>query len=222
MAISYTKIGGLTASKTRRVFKTFEEFEAEMEGITKEATQRTLDTLKEYLRTVIQKNVYDSYNPTWYKDKRTYSLINDATLEAYIYKNVKNQIGGGVRFNSDYYDSHSDRDLFQHGNDIRFLPMGSFLQIMNNSPKSLHDNPYHFPTDIDRGNFWDEFLDYVDKNYRRIFETHFNTLKLVGGYGVGRGSRVKAVAKSPTSNNSMNLSSSTSHLGSVGTHNVNY
>lgn len=212
MGVSYSKIGNLTASQTKRVFKSIEEFGEKAEFATKEAIKDTLEEFKTDLKQFIQHDVYDSYNPTWYKDKRTYSLINDTTLETYIYKNTKNAIGGGIRFNDDYYNAHSERDLFQHGNDVRFLPMTSFLQIMNDSSKLSNKNPYHFPTDIDRGSFWDEFLKYMDENYDEVFQKAFKK---------HMGIKPSATFSGETSKG-MNLSSSTSHLESVNTGKLNF
>ena len=199
-----------------RVYHSLQEFEADAENATKEALKDTLAKAKKVLRELIEEDIYQGYNPTWYKDKRSYSLLDDSTIEDYIYKNTKNAIGGGIRFNKDYYDSTRDKTLFRHGNDWQFLPFNSFLEIMNDSSK-LSPNPYHFPI-IDRMAFYDSFLLYLDLTFERDFKDNFDKYMASGGSKP----KPKAIPSSFNYNNSMNLSSSTSQYRSIDSGRTNF
>lgn len=151
-----------------RVFQSFAEFEDAAESATKKALIWTLNHFKRELKNLATDHIYNNaYKPKWYN--RTHWLNDNDAIEAYIYKNVKNVIGGGVRFNREAYDSFSEP--FQHGSPIKYLPMNSYLEIMNDS-SLLPKNPYHFPTgeDIDRGHFYNEFLNLVDEEFDKVFE----------------------------------------------------
>ncbi len=154
-----------------RVFQSFAEFEDAAEKATKQALIWTLNHFRRELRNLAIEHIYNNaYKPKWYN--RTHWLKDNDAIEAYIYKNAKNKIGGGVRFNREIYDSFNEP--FQHGSPIKYLPMNSYLEIMNNSsllPKG-EKNPYHFPTndEIDRGHFYDEFLELLDKDWEKIFD----------------------------------------------------
>jgi hypothetical protein len=157
-----------------RVFHNMAEFEAETEMITKNAMKSTVEYFKKMLSEFAQKDIYNNaYKATWYV--RSNWLKAEDAIEAYIYKNTKNAWGGGVRFNKSAYDS-IERRPFQHGNADSYLPMNSYLEIMNDSSK-LHENPWHFPThtEIDRGSFYDEFLDKVKEiGIDTIFKAFFD------------------------------------------------
>ena len=160
-------------SLSSRIFHTLAEFEEDAEQTTKAALIYTLDYFKEEFRKIIETDIYNNaYKAKWYD--RTNWLEDENAIEIYIYKNVKNAIGGGVRFNKQIYDKYgNNRSSFQHGNPLKYLEMNSYLAIMNDSAK-LHENPYNFPThaEIDRGHFYDEFLDLVDAK----FDTKFSEL----------------------------------------------
>lgn len=146
-----------------RTFSTLAEFEDAAESATKEALINTLNHFKHKLRELATKHIYkNAYKAIWYK--RTKWLEEDDSVEAYIYKNVKNKIGGGVRFNREAYDDFNEP--FQHGNPVRYLPMNSYLEIMNNSSllPSGDKNIFNFPTgnEIDRGHFYNDFLKLLD------------------------------------------------------------
>lgn len=158
-----------------RVFQTLAEFESEAESATKEALLYTLNYFKGRLRDIAVAHIYNNaYKKKWYN--RTHWLNDDDAVEAYIYKNSKNFIGGGVRFNREAYDDFNEP--FQHGNPVHYLPMNSYLEIMNNSsllPKG-EKNIFHFPTgdEIDRGNFYKEFFDELDRDFQSKFDEMWN------------------------------------------------
>ena len=168
-----------------RVFHNMAEFEAETEMITKNAMKSTVEYFKKMLSEFAQEDIYNNaYKATWYV--RTNWLKADDAIEAYIYKNTKNAWGGGIRFNKSFYDS-INRNLFQHGNADNYLPMNSYLEIMNDSSK-LHENPWHFPTsnEIDRGAFYDDFLKEINDSeygFTPVFQAFFEARMRQEGSG---------------------------------------
>ena len=195
--------------KPSRIYHNLIEFNQDTERSTKLALERTLYKFKDDLYEFIKSDVYNAYSPKWYE--RTNSLQDKSTIETYIYKNISNAIGGGIKFNSSYYNEHSDRNLFQHGNEIQFLPVNSFLAIINDWTLQGNNNPYHFPI-IERRSFWDDFLRYVNTNFNDVFAEEFRK---------AMGIRVSATNKNVGNiSNGMNLSSSTSHLKSIDTRNL--
>ena len=161
-------------SLSNRVFHSLAEFEEDAEQRTKIALMGTLKYFKKEFKEIADSHIYkNAYTPKWYT--RTHWLRDEDAIEAYIYKNVKNAIGGGVRFNRKAYDKRTEG--FQHGNPVHYLPMNSYLAIMNDSsllPKG-NKNIFHFPTnsEIDRGHFYDEFLDLVDREFDAKFEENW-------------------------------------------------
>jgi len=159
-----------------KVFHSVAEFEAEAENAAKNAMQSTINYFKKMLWQFAQDAIYlNAYTRKWYV--RTNWLKDENAIETYMYKNMKNTWGGGVRFNKSAYDS-INRDTFQHGNTADYLEMGSYLEIMNDSSK-LHDNPWHFPTKrkIDRGHFYDDFLKELDDpqyGFIPVYEAFFD------------------------------------------------
>ena len=178
-------------SLSSRVFHTLAEFEEDAEQTTKAALTYTLDYFKDEFRKIAEADIYNNaYKAKWYD--RTNWLEDENAIEVYIYKNVKNAIGGGVRFNREAYDERTEG--FQHGNPVHYLPMNSYLAIMNDSsllPKG-EKNIFHFPTnaEIDRGHFYDEFLNLVDAKFDSKFSEmwHFASTgkRDLRGYGGNR------------------------------------
>ena len=178
-------------SLSSRVFHTLAEFEEDAEQTTKAALTYTLDYFKDEFIKIAKADIYNNaYKAKWYD--RTNWLEDENAIEVYIYKNVKNAIGGGVRFNREAYDKRTEG--FQHGNPVHYLPMNSYLAIMNDSsllPKG-DKNIFHFPTnaEIDRGHFYDEFLNLVDAKFDAKFSEmwHFASTgkRDLRGYGGNR------------------------------------
>lgn len=197
-------------SLSSRVFHTLAEFEEDAEQTTKAALTYTLDYFKDKFEEIVKADIYNNaYKAQWYD--RTNWLEDENAIEIYIYKNVKNAIGGGVRFNREAYDKRTEG--FQHGNPVHYLPMNSYLAIMNDSsllPKG-NKNVFHFPTnsEIDRGHFYDEFLDLVDAKFDTKFSEmwHFaSTGKIdLRGYGGNRHS-VGATSSSTRQHQSLHSS----------------
>ena len=82
-------------SLSSRVFHTLAEFEADAEQTTKAALTYTLDYFKDKFIEIAKAHIYNNaYKAKWYD--RTNWLEDENAIEVYIYKNVKNAIGGGV------------------------------------------------------------------------------------------------------------------------------
>lgn len=160
-----------------KIFHSIIEFEDAAESSAKKALSATLNHFKRILLELADSSIYsNAYAVKWYK--RTNWLKDENAVETYIFKNVKNEWGGGVRFNKPFYDSINRGD-FQHGNTADYLEMGSYLEIMNDSSK-LHNNPWHFPTkeQINRGHFYDDFLKELDDpeyGFEKIFYIYFDS-----------------------------------------------
>ena len=191
----------------RRVFHNLQEIQQEGIEATRWALKETLKSFKNELQSLIKSHIYENaYKSKWYD--RTNFLLDDEAIELYTYKNTANDIGIGIRFNKQLYDN-IPREPFQHGNPLRYLEMGSYLEIMNDSSK-LHENPYHFPTGkvLERGQFYTEFQKWADKKYKEIFR---NKMYL---YTHGNGGHSEKNASG-----SRSLSDSTSHIPSLNTYN---
>ena len=126
-------------------YSSIKDFEADAQKATKLALELTLSYFIKELREIIKNYIYNNaYKAKWYE--RTEWFNDENAIESYIYQNVKDAYGGGIRFNKKTYDAYGDnRNSFQHGNPLKYLEMGSYLAIMNDSSK-LHPNPYGFPT----------------------------------------------------------------------------
>lgn len=200
-----------------RVFQSFAEFEDAAENATKIALNWTLNYFKNRLREYAKTYIYNNaYKVKWYS--RTNWLKEKDAIESYIYKNTKNAIGGGLRFNREVYDNFSEP--FQHGNPVHYLPMNSYLEIMNNSsllPKS-EKNIFHFPTgdEIDRGSFYSDFLNLLDKEWESVFDEKWNDA--LSYIKTGR-IPLHTSSSDKTSSVGSSYSSSTSHIKSIGTYN---
>ena len=191
----------------RRVFHNLQEIQQEGIEATRWALNETLKALRKKLQKLIESHIYENaYQSKWYD--RTGFLLNDDAIELYTYKNTANDIGIGIRFNKQLYDS-IPREPFQHGNPLRYLEMGSYLEIMNDSSK-LHENPYHFPTGnvLERGHFYTEFQNWAKENYSDIFKAKMYMYKHGGGGSSNR-----------NASGSNSLSDSTSHIPSLNTYN---
>lgn len=190
----------------RRVFHNLQEIQQEGIEATRWALDKTLESMKKRLQKLIESHIYqNAYKRKWYD--RTDYLLQDDAIELYTYKNTANEVGCGIRFNKQLYDS-IPREPFQHGNPDRYLEFGSYLAIMNDSSK-LHENPYHFPTGdvLERGHFYTEFEEWANKNYAEIFKSKM----YIRTHGGGASSERNA-------SGSKSLSSSTSHIPSLNTY----
>lgn len=220
-----TKYSKLVSSG--RVFHNMKEVDEAFINANRIATKNTLNTMKKKLHQFIEEDVYNNvytssnfaareiYGSNYkYQSKwggRTGTLLNDNSIEIYIYNAFGKGVGGGIRFNDAVYDEKTNLRNFIHGNKyFGMLAFSSYLEMLNNSRSMLVENPYHFPTGIElyRRPFWNDFREWVNYNYEKIFAA--NLKSALGG-------KPSATTSNPAKDTSMNLSSSTSHLKSINT-----
>ena len=195
--------------------------------VTREAYKLTLRDMERKLREFIAEDVYDSaytsktlskkntLNNYKYKSQwggRTNTLLDERSIETYVYNAFGKGIGGGIRFNSQPYYENMDLQHYVHGNPyFGQLAFQSYLEMLNNN-MLLVDNPFGFPTfrDFHRDSFWYDFTKWAEEHFHKLYEYHFNLLL---------GNKPKATGGSSTQS-SMNLSSSTSNIKSLDTKNM--
>ena len=205
-----------------KVFHSIAEFESAAENATKKAMQSTVNYFKKMLFEFANNAIYNNaYKVKWYE--RTNWLKDDNAIETYIFKNMKNSWGGGVRFNKSFYDG-INRNTFQHGNTADYLEMGSYLEIMNDSSK-LHSNPWHFPTkeQIDRGHFYDDFLSELDDiqyGFNAVFSAYFDAYLKSEQTGKITIPNIPKRNKTVSNSSVGATSSSTSHIASYHSSNI--
>lgn len=207
------------AQKPSRVYHNFRAFQIDTENATKSAMQSTVNYFKKMLLEFAREDIYNNaYKKKWYD--RTDWLKDDNAVEGYIYKNSATRWGGGVRFNKSAYDS-VDRSDFQHGNPLKYLEMGSYLEIMNNSSLLNPNNPYHFPV-VRREPFYDDFLKEIksrEYGFHAVFRAFFDAAMNMQNTGK------PTIPKIPKRNKAVSgaigaTSSSTSQYKSLHTSNI--
>ena len=210
--------------KKGRVFHNMREVDEAFMQANRVATENTLETMKKKLHEFIEQDVYNNVHTSTnsaareiygnryrYQSKwggRTNSLLDERTIETYIYNAFGKGVGGGIRLNDVAYDEATDLDKFIHGNRYSgMLAFSSYLEMLNNSKSMLVENPYHFPTgaELYRQPFWNDFREWVAYNYEKIFAEKLR---------LALGGKAVATTSNPTKNTSMNLSSSTSQYSS--------
>lgn len=153
-----------------RKFSNLEEINQYLTKETRKALEQTLKTLAPRLKAFIRKTVYHAYSPTFYK--RTRWLMRSGVIEHYI-SNLQGKISGGVHITQKMYGSVSDLERFQHGHPrnrhepARRLDPEDFVAILNGD-LPCGNNPYNFPI-MKREPFWEQYLEWVKKEYADIF-----------------------------------------------------
>ena len=213
--------------KSGRIFHNMREVDEAFMNANRVATTNTLKVMKDKLHEFIAEDVYNNVHATsdsaarkihgdnyQYQSKwggRTESLLDDRSIEIYVYNAFGKGVGGGVRFNDVAYEEKTNLNDFVHGNRYSgALAFSSYLEMLNNSRTMLVENPYHFPTgaELYRRPFWNDFREWVSYNYEKIFAEKLR---------LALGGKAVATTSNPTKDTSMNLSSSTSNLQSVNT-----
>lgn len=141
---------------------------SKIELVMDEVYEKLLDKLLE----IIKKDVYEAYEPEFYE--RTEDLLNPKNW------GVKRTKRKGKTYRTLFYkgeqftevnmnaDIHSP-DAYIHGNYLYgAFEQKSFLAMLNGKTKDYGDNPFNFPQ-INRKPFWDDFLLYCDRQYKRLF-----------------------------------------------------
>lgn len=195
------------SGKNALKFGGIEDIEKHLMQMTRAAYELTLSKMVNKLYEFIQEDVYNAYSPKWYQ--RTYTLLDERTVETYVYNNFGKGVAGGIRFNAEPYYENMNLENYIHGNTyFGQLAFQSYLEVITN-PMKLPQNPYGFPSfkELHRDSFWYEFTKWAEQNFENLYATSYAR---VTGYKLD----VKASANSPSSKG-MNLSSSTSDIQSL-------
>ena len=122
--------------------------------------------MKNQLKDFVKEDVYNAYSPDFYE--RTEWLLQDKVIDYYIGSAI-GKMYGGVRINTNKkYPVVLEK--FQHGNVYtgEFYPE-NFIAMLNGQIADAIWNPFHFPV-LDRVSFLEEFEDWANKNYAKIFK----------------------------------------------------
>lgn len=210
-------------------FSSLKELDATITANMRIAYQKTLDRMAKKLHEFIADDVYNNaYTTSTMNDKnnndyiyeskwggRTGSLLDERSIETYVYNAFGKGIAGGIRFNDQPYYENMDLQHFIHGNKYwGQLAFSSYLEMLNN-PMLLPENPYGFPTfnDFHRDSFWYDFVKWADDNFDKIFKFYMARL----GSGDNRAIASSMNVDIDNLSNSMNLSRSTSNVQSLNT-----
>ena len=147
-------------------FNNLQEIKKYLNKKTEIALRNTLEIMKNQLKEYVKDDVYNAYSPKFYK--RTEWLLQNGVIDYYI-GNAINNMYGGVRINTNKKYPVGLED-FQHGNVYtgEFYPE-NFIAMLNGQIADAVWNPFHFPV-LDRVSFLEEFEDWANKNYARIFK----------------------------------------------------
>ena len=147
-------------------FNNLQEIEKYLNSRTQMALRNTLEIMKKQLQEFVKEDVYDAYSPKFYE--RTEWLLQDGIIDYYVGNKI-NGIYGGVRINTNKRYP-VELENFQHGNVYtgEFYPE-NFIAMLNGQIADAVWNPFHFPV-LDRVSFLEEFEEWANKNYVRIFK----------------------------------------------------
>lgn len=171
----------LKAFHSQKAFQDEEELRAGINAVSKVAMQRTLDRMLDKLGEFIEDDIYNAYYPAWYD--RTYYLEENykKIFEEYFWNDFGKGIGGSLKVDTSASFT-SIPTLFLHGSGnpntgtiYSRLNLKSYLEIMNNPNIINSDNPFHFPANnvLGRGRFWDDFMNWAEDNFGKIFKEEF-------------------------------------------------
>lgn len=147
-------------------FNNLQEIKKYLNKQTEIALKNTLKILKNQLKEFVKEDVYDAYSPKFYE--RTEWLLQDGVIDYYIGNSLNNTYGG-VRINTNK-NYPVDLENFQHGNVYSGeFYSENFIAMLNGQIADAFWNPFHFPV-LNRVSFLEEFEEWMDKNYVRIFK----------------------------------------------------
>ena len=153
---------------TLKKFKNLEEIKQYLNKETQGALEDTLKVMRAKLKSFIIQDVYNAYDPIFYK--RTRWLLRIGVLDYYI-SHMFGKVYGGIRINSKGYPVNIEK--YQHGNYIfGAFDSEDFIQMLNGEIESGIWNPFNFPS-LARQPFWDDFIEWAknDKDgYAVIFK----------------------------------------------------
>lgn len=176
---------------SERIFNTREKLHNEIAKRIKIAHKETLNILIDKLHEIETENVYNK-PALFYSDNDSHSALKflyygfgsglgeyNRTYDLYnvirVYKIGSNQYQSIGEIKPIEGSLTHDWSMFQHDSPIRNsypLDEETYLNIIEEGLSSMHSA---FGTIIARP-FWDEFLDYCDRNYEIIFEEEFEKL----------------------------------------------
>lgn len=153
---------------TLKKFKNLEEIKQYLNRETQGALEDTLKVMRAKLKGFIIQDVYNAYDPIFYK--RTRWLLKAGVLDYYI-SHMFGKVYGGIRINNKGYPVNIEK--YQHGNYIfGAFDSDDFIQMLNGEIEDGIWNPFNFPS-IARQPFWDDFIEWAknDKDgYAVIFK----------------------------------------------------
>lgn len=153
-----------------KIFKTRVDLENELNSRVKTALDETYDFLLDKLMEIIERDIYSV--PEGYFYIRTEDLLNKDNWEIKHY-----QYAGKYYFKLSFKDDNltppqHNGDIhsplsYIHGNYLDgVLPPQVFLKILNN--ELPQGKAFNFPY-VERKPFWDDFINYCDKNFSKLF-----------------------------------------------------
>lgn len=147
-------------------FNNLQEIKRYLNNKTQVALKNTLERMKDQLKEFVKEDVYDAYSPKFYD--RTEWLLQNGVIDYYIGSGLNGSYGG-VRINTNK-NYPVELEKFRHGNLYtgKFYPE-NFIDMLNGRIADAVWNPFHFPV-LDRVSFLDEFEEWANKNYVRIFK----------------------------------------------------
>ena len=147
-------------------FNNLQEIKKYLNKQTEQALKNTLEIMKNKLKEFVKEDVYDAYIPKFYE--RTEWLLQDGVIDYYVGHGLNGSYGG-VRINTNK-NYPVELEEFQHGNTYtgEFYPE-NFIAMLNGQIADAVWNPFHFPV-LNRVSFLEEFEEYFNKNYAKIFK----------------------------------------------------
>ena len=151
----------------------------------RKAMEDTKNDLLEELEHIIEKDVY-SYKPANIETRkmRTKWLLKfyRQLFEVKIYNAFGQGLGMSIKPDlGEEVPAYPQK--FQHGsmknkNEVKstILNMKSYLEMLNdpNFIAKAGNNPFHFPYQVDREPFWDDFVKWCDEHFAEIFQKNLS------------------------------------------------
>lgn len=155
-----------------KLFRNNVELQKGLEHECRLAMLDTIEELTDVLKEKIETDIYGHQEGSFYE--RTNVLLDNDMIISNVWNDFGRGIGGIIRFDEDLYNRSGNTTLFQHGNIyLGALPLQSYLEIVNEQNDWY--NPFQFPS-VNRGSFWDDFLDYIDSEggFNEIYKKHLS------------------------------------------------
>lgn len=146
----------------------------------REAMKETVEECLKQLGRIIQEDVY-SNRPSNAETRRMRTKWLLAKYRDIFEANIYNAFGQGLAMSikPDLGEEVPSNPIkFQHGSAFgnteysTILNMKSYLEMLNdpNFIAKAGNNPFHFPWQVDREPFWDDFVKWCEENFVEIFK----------------------------------------------------